>query len=121
MHPKYQLPRSYHATVSKKLNKKDIQNIKKGVLIDDKPVDKIFIKLIKSDKSDISTYFTYDITVFEGRNRIIRKIFEKFGSKVIKLKRYKFGDIDMPKSLQAGNYIHLNKSKINCLKNKVLL
>ena len=58
----------------------------------------------------------YMITVFEGRNRLVRRLFDHFGNKVVRLIRVGFGDIRMPESLKPGDYLQLTPDQIQSLR-----
>ena len=71
-----------------------------------------FVKadLKRLDKKDGKIF--WDISLTEGKNREIKKIFMHFESKVTSLHRYKFADIEL-KSLKTGDYRKLNKRELN--------
>ena len=54
----------------------------------------------------------YSITVYEGRNRLVRRLFEHFDLNVVKLVRYSFGEMTLLKSLAPGEYRQLSKQDI---------
>ncbi|MEZ4742517.1 MAG: pseudouridine synthase [Bdellovibrionota bacterium] len=115
-HPKYKVPRHYHALISGKLSHDAEKAIRKGVELEDGltlPADIIYAHGKNLGKSKGSWYF---ITVYEGRNRLVRRLFESFGHKVIRLIRTGFGDIKLPEELQPGDYRQLSAEEIKLLK-----
>lgn len=119
-HPSYKLPRSYHVLINGKLTKEQFSEFKKGLQLEDGPVrcEIVYGHGHNMGKSKGSWYF---VTVFEGRNRLVRRMFEKFDYKVVKLFRYGFGDLRLPEDLKAGQYKQLNTKEINYLKKSVQL
>ena len=120
-HPKYKMPRTYTVFIDGKLSARDELAIKRGVSLDDGKVgacDLVYAHGSKYKRSDGrgSWYF---ITVYEGRNRLVRRLFEHFGHKVFKLVRTRFGDLKLPDSLQSGKYIQLSSEQIKSLKQQV--
>ena len=120
-HPKYKMPRHYSVFIDGKLSKESEDLIRRGVVLDDGkvgPCDLIYAHGKKYKKTDGrgSWYF---ITVHEGRNRLVRRLFEHFGHKVFKLIRTGFGDLRLPDDLEAGKYKQLSSEHIKMLKNEV--
>lgn len=114
MHPKYQIERVYLAGLDKPLKFTDAERISKGVSTEDfnsSPCE-IFI-----DPADHS--FVY-ITLKEGKNREVKKIFETFGYKVKKLDRKSFAGITTS-GLARGEFRRLTKQEIFQLKKVVKL
>lgn len=115
-HPKYKVPRTYHVLISGKLDKKAENGIRKGVRLDDgmtNPAELVYAHGKNLGKSKGSWYF---ITVYEGRNRLVRRLFESFDHKVVRLIRVSFGEIDLPDDLLPGEYQQLTSSDIRKLK-----
>jgi 23S rRNA pseudouridine2605 synthase len=111
-HPNYKLPRHYYALISSRLEKSEENQIRNGVRLKDGPVKGVLIKHIHGQKLGASKGSWYSVTVFEGRNRLVRRIFEKFDKKVIKLIRYGFGDLRLPEDLKPGDYKQLSSDEI---------
>lgn len=120
-HPKYKMPRHYQVFVDGKLSKENEDAIRGGVTLDDGkvgPCELIYAHGTKYKKTDGrgSWYF---ITVHEGRNRLVRRLFEHFGHKVFKLIRSGFGDLRLPENLEQGSYVQLTSDQIKMLKSQV--
>ena len=109
-HPKYQIKKKYFALSKIDLSDDNLDEISKGVRLEDG--DFVTAKIKRIDKKD--TKFVWDITLTEGKNREIKKIFNHFESRVIKLHRYKFSNVDL-KSLDIGAYRKLNKKEIKSI------
>ena len=106
-HPKYQIEKRYYATSKIDIDNKYLQSIVKGIKLDDGTEMKAFIKRMYKESGKIF----WDITLTEGKNREIKRIFEHFESKVISLHRYEFAKISA-KSLKVGSYRKLSKREI---------
>ena len=61
----------------------------------------------------------YFVTVYEGRNRIVRRLFEECDSCVIRLIRYGFGELRLPESLAPGQYRQLSTKELGYLRSQV--
>ena len=109
-HPKHQVKKLYQVTLDKKLSMKDLQKIEENFVLDGKVVYVDKISYIENKpKNEIG------IEIHSGRNRIVRRIFEHFGYKVIKLDRVIFAGLDK-KNLSRGVWRHLTQLEINNLK-----
>ena len=101
-HPKHQSEKTYQVRTEPTPTKEDITKLKNGLLIDDK---KFFAKI-----SNIKTN-TFDITIKEGRNRIIRRALEKLNYKIYLLKRISIGNLKLG-NLKAGEIKKVELPKI---------
>ena len=115
MHPKYKVPRHYIAVVNGKLTKDQTIAIRKGLELDDGVVR---AKLFHAEGRELGATkgTAYHISVHEGRNRIVRRIFEHFDLKVLRLVRYGFGELRLDEKLAPGDYRQLNADEIKYLK-----
>ncbi len=110
-HPKHNVRKLYHATLDRKFAIKDLQTLSSG----DFSVEgkKVFIDDVAfvegSSKSEVG------IEIHSGRNRIVRKIFETLGYKVVKLDRVIFAGMTK-KNIQRGHWRHLTEQELNNLK-----
>ena len=113
-HPKYEIEKTYNATVRGKISEEDIETLKNGVKIDDYISGKAKVRILKIDEeNDISRI---EITIHEGKNREVRKMCNAIDKKVIALHRSKIGSIDV-KNLKLGQWRYLNQSEIDKLLN----
>ena len=109
-HPKHNIRKLYHASLDKKLAMKDLHKISENFVLDGKMV---FVDAISYIENQAKTEI--GIEIHSGRNRIVRKIFEHFGYKVIKLDRVIFSGLTK-KNLSRGHWRHLTQQEINNLK-----
>lgn len=109
-HPSYNKRKIYHVKLDKMLKKTDLEQIINGIQLEDGDVSVDAISFSNSeDKSEIG------IEIHSGKNRIIRRIFEYLGYKVIKLDRVYFAGLTK-KNLPRGKWRFLTQKEINMLK-----
>lgn len=110
MHPKYQIYKTYEATVKGRISIEKINQLKTGVIIDEYKTAPAKVKLLI--KNEISIV---QISIHEGKNRQVRKMFDSVGHNVIKLKRISFGNINLD-GLNEGQWKYLTEEEIKFLK-----
>ena len=109
-HPKHQVKKLYQVTLDKKLSMSDLQKIEANFVLDGKMVFVDKISYIENKpKNEIG------VEIHSGRNRIVRRIFENFGYKVIKLDRVIFAGLNK-KNLSRGIWRHLTQLEVSNLK-----
>ena len=110
-HPKHGIRKIYHVVLNKQLTKADIDRISMGIELDD--------GYIKADKiswvEDGNNKKEVGLELHSGRNRIVRRIFESLGYKVIRLDRVVFANITK-KDTPRGRWRMLSDSEVNMLK-----
>ena len=105
-HPKHDVKKLYHASLDRKLDLKDLQKLIGEVVIEGK---KVFIDAISYVEGQTKT--EVGIEIHSGRNRIVRKIFEHVGYKVVKLDRVLFAGLTK-KNLPRGRWRELTKQEL---------
>ena len=112
MHPSYEIEKTYVAKINKILDKDDINKLKKGIVIDNRKVD---IKRFKVRKKDVEKNTSIvELTIVEGRNHIVKKIFESMRIDVIKLSRVSYAFLTLD-GLKSGEYRPLSIKEIKKL------
>ncbi len=112
MHPSYEIEKTYVAKINKVLDKDDINKLKKGIVIDNRKVD---IKRFKVRKKDVEKNTSIvELTIVEGRNHIVKKIFESMRIDVIKLSRVSDAFLTLD-GLKSGEYRKLSIKEIKKL------
>lgn len=112
MHPSYEIEKTYVAKINKILDKDDINKLKKGIVIDNRKVD---IKRFKIRKKDVEKNTSIvELTIVEGRNHIVKKIFESMRIDVIKLSRVSYAFLTLD-GLKSGEYRKLSIKEIKKL------
>ena len=110
VHPKSKIYKKYYIKVFGEVKKEEIEELKKGVLLEDGKTLPAKVSGIKYDKNKTSMY----ISIREGRNRQIRRMIEKFGYKVLMLRREKIGELSLG-DLKEGKYRELTREEIEYL------
>lgn len=112
-HPKHEIEKTYNVTVKGVVTKEDIENLQKGVVIDENYITKeANARILKIDKEkDISRI---EIKIHEGKNRQVRKMCEAINKKVLALHRSKIGNIDV-KDLKIGDWRYLTIKEVKNL------
>ncbi len=110
-HPSSQVPRTYRVKVCGNLSKEVIAKIAKGVNPGDGVVSVLDIQIIKYNPK--STWV--ELTVCEGRNRLVRRLMEAVGLSVQRLQRISYGGIDLG-DLQPGEIRELLTEELDKLK-----
>ena len=106
-HPRYQKPKVYKVKIQGHPSREQLKQLGKGVKLDDGLFKPENIKLEKiNDKS-----CWLQLTLREGRNRIIRRGFEAIGYRVASLSRESIGDLKLD-GLKEGTWRHLTKKEI---------
>ncbi|MEI6752558.1 MAG: pseudouridine synthase [Paludibacter sp.] len=109
-HPKYDKKKIYHVTLDKPLEKADFETIIAGVTLDEETIAADALEFVK--EGDLKQV---GIEIHSGQNRVVRRIFEKLGYKIIRLDRVYFAGLTK-KQLPRGKYRFLNEREINMLK-----
>lgn len=111
-HPSNEVPKTYVARISGELSQADVHQLEKGVLVDGKVTAPALVKILQGDVH----HTRVEITIHEGRNRQVKKMFEAVGKEVEFLKRVAIGELHLG-GLQRGKYRFLTEKEINYLKN----
>lgn len=111
MHPQHEIKKTYIATIKGIITNKDITSLTKGVDIGGYITAKASARILdqKNNMSEV------EITIHEGKNRQVRKMFKALGYKVIELERISIGELRIGR-LKLGHYRKLNKSELDYLK-----
>lgn len=108
-HPKHEIEKTYTVTVKGIVKNNEVEQLRKGVTIDDYTTKPAKVKILKTDtEKDISRL---EITIHEGKNRQVRKMCEAVGRKVLALHRSKIGKIGV-KDLELGKWRFLQKREV---------
>ena len=112
LHPSNEIPKTYLVKIEGSLEESSLDKLRKGVIIDGVKTKKCTIRIVDETK----TFTKYHVTVTEGRNREIRKMFLTQGKEVKFLKRIKIGDLRLG-SLNRGDVRKLTTEEVEYLKN----
>ena len=116
MHPKNKIDKTYVAKIEGILNPKEMMILKNGVIIDGVKTSKSRIKIKKIDKKNNTSIV--EITIHEGKNHQVKKMFESVNHNVLKLKREKIAFLTLT-GIKSGEYRKLNHKEVATLFNMV--
>ena len=111
MHPRYEVPRTYRARVAGTPSKRALQALRRGVELDDGRTHPAQVSLIGPPGPES----LIEITIREGRNRIVRRMLEAVGNPVRALERVAFGPVQLGR-LRAGGARRLRPAELDALR-----
>jgi 23S rRNA pseudouridine2605 synthase len=117
MHPSREVEREYAVRVFGQIDDEKLKQLSKGVQLEDGPA--AFRTITFQGGEGINQW--YNVTLTEGRNREVRRLWEAVGVQVSRLIRVRYGDIDLPKGLPRGGYTELDLKATNYLRELVEL
>lgn len=106
-HPKHSVYKTYVATLNDVPHPREIERLKKGVVVDGKKTQPPKVDWLRDNVVQIS--------ISEGRNRQVRKMFEAIGYEVVNLQRIAIGNLTLG-NIPLGRWRHLSTAEINYLK-----
>ena len=112
IHPRYEVEKAYEVTVDSLVREEEIGQLEKGVRIEDYVSGKAKIEVLERSFDPPMTLM--EVTIHEGKNREIRKMFEAIGHRVVKLQRVKEADLTLD-GLKSGEYSRLDDDEIRKL------
>lgn len=107
MHPRHEIDKEYHVRVRGKAHKSQIDQLAAGVMLDDKKTAPASVRLIKDGEQND----WLSITIHEGRNRQIRRMCEAVSLSVVRLKRVRYGNLELGE-LKSGQYRMLSEAEV---------
>jgi len=108
-HPSYNIPKTYMARVAKPIKNEDIKAFEAGITIDEYKTMPVDLEVLNKDGN------LAKVTLREGRNRQIRKMFAARGNNVVSLKRVSMGFLELG-DLASGQWRHLTNEEVRKLK-----
>nr|WP_255570419.1 pseudouridine synthase [Cohnella sp. CFH 77786] len=112
-HPKHHVPKTYHATVERVPHGNDLEKLKRGIKLEDGMTAPAQAEYHDVDPD--GKFATISITIHEGRNRQVRRMFDAIRHPVTRLKRVSFGGITLG-GLQRGKYRRLTAEEVQKLR-----
>lgn len=109
MHPKFELEREYAVRVFGEVRPEVIQNLLKGVMLDDGMAR--FKKIDYRGGEGANGW--YHVVLCEGRHREVRRLWQSQGVDVSRLIRIRYGQISMPRSLGRGECVELSPKEVD--------
>ncbi len=112
-HPSHRVPKTYHATVERVPHGNALEKLAKGIKLDDGMTAPAEVEYQDIDPE--GKYATIAITIYEGRNRQVRRMFEAIRHPVTRLKRISFGGLYLD-NLQRGKHRKLTAEELGKLR-----
>lgn len=116
MHPSNQVDREYACRIFGEVTPEKIAKLKKGVTLDDGPAH--FSDIVGAGGGSEGNHW-YHVTLLEGRNREVRRLWESQGVTVSRLKRVRYGAVFLPKRLRMGEWSELTAKDQQVLREDV--
>ncbi len=110
-HPRNEIPKTYVARIEGAVTEEELNVLRNGIILDGVKTKKCRIKVV--EVSDNATKL--EVTITEGRNRQVRRMFEHINKLVAFLKRVAIGELKL-RGLNRGEYRELSESEVNYLK-----
>lgn len=105
MHPRYKVNKRYHAVLNRPLSPKELDKLKKRIMLEDGPAKVISAKFL--DETGVYV----EVVLHEGRKHIVRRMFEALGVRIINLTRVAIGDLVLGDML-PGRFRKLSPKEI---------
>lgn len=109
MHPRYGLEREYAARIRGALTDAEKKQLLEGVALDGAPAR---FERVETYREGEGSNRWYRVTLKEGRNREVRRLFEALGHAVSRLVRLRYGPVDLPPDLAPGSWRELENPVI---------
>lgn len=109
MHPRFGLEREYAVRIHGQVSQESIHAMIKGVELDDGPAQ--FKRVDFRGGEGANSW--YHVTLTEGRNREVRRLWQSQGVEVSRLIRIRYGNFTMPRSLARGNFAELLPKEVD--------
>jgi 23S rRNA pseudouridine2605 synthase len=109
-HPSHLLPKLYRVKVKGALTTNDLRLLQEGIPLEDGITQRAVVRLVERNKS----YCLVDITLTEGRNRQIRRMFAYLGYQVVRLVRLAIGELQLGE-IAPGNWRYLTSQEVSKL------
>ncbi|MDX1638924.1 MAG: pseudouridine synthase [Balneolaceae bacterium] len=113
MHPSYEVRKTYEVETSRYLTDEELDKMIRGLPLEDGEATAHRISRLRGRNGIL-------LSIFEGRNRLVRRMIEYFGAKVTKLKRVEYAGLTL-KGVKMGRWRYLRQKEINGLRKLVNL
>jgi len=112
MHPSFGLLRVYAARVMGALTEEERQRLLDGIDLDDGVAK---FEAIEDERNGEGLNCWYQVTIAEGRNREVRRMFDAVGHVVSRLIRVRYGSVALPRGLARGKWVELSPKEVDAL------
>lgn len=111
MHPKYAIEREYAVRVLGQVSSEQLAALQHGIPLDDGIAK--FVKICDAGGSGANHW--YHVTLLEGRNREVKRLWAAIGIQVSRLHRIRYGPITLPRTVKLGKFLELDKESTDLL------
>ncbi len=111
IHPRYKIPKKYHVKVRNVPDEKTLARLERGVSLEDGKTHPARARLLRTTRENS----WIELTVTEGRTRLVKRMCQRVGHPVTKLKRVEFAGL-RPGGLKPGEFRHLTKKEVERLR-----
>ena len=125
MHPSYGVEKKYRVWVQGSVSMQALETVRQGVLLDDVFTAPAQVECVSGVSKETKVQSknirleVLEVTIHEGQNRQIRRMFAAVGYPVVKLERIRFGSLTLVNSLRIGAYRALTKEEVKELRSQV--
>lgn len=113
-HPRYNLEREYAVRIVGLLSEEQVKQLKEGIELEDGPAR---FHMVRDEGGEGSNHW-YRVSISEGRNREVRRMFEALGLTVSRLMRVRYGPVELPSRLKRGMYEDMTPEMVKALAGK---
>lgn len=103
MHPRYELEREYAVRLLGELTEEQAKSLTEGIQLEDGPAK---FNTLRDEGGEGANHW-YRVTISEGRNREVRRMFEAVGLTVSRLMRVRYGAVELPARLKRGMWMEM--------------
>lgn len=114
MHPSAEVEREYVVRVRGRPTPATLERLRRGVVLDDGPAR--FDRIEPSSEDATASHASYLVTLHEGRNREVRRLWQAVGHEVSRLARVRYGAVELPRDLRAGQWRALAPDQVTALR-----
>ena len=114
LHPSNKIPKTYLVKLKGMLEEKEAERLRRGIRLEEGMTAPAKVRRIS--RTEMNSWI--EMTIHEGKKRQIRRMLEKTGHLVLKLKRVKINGIELDK-LKAGEYTYLTSEEMNKIKKEI--
>lgn len=111
MHPRHGIVREYACRIFGEVTQEQMAMLRDGVMLDDGVARLLSIQSVGGEGRN----HWYRVAVAEGRNRLVRRVWQALGVEVSRLTRVRFGPIELPRELRAGRFDVLDADALKAL------
>lgn len=117
-HPRYGIAKTYRAWIKGSISEMALKNLREGVQLEDGITSPAKIEKVETYNQG-NGLTVVEITIHEGKNRQVRRMFTAVGLKLVRLQRIALGSLRLDAKMRTGEYRFLNKDEIEALHKQV--